>query len=121
MRAKYLLLVPLALIICSSALTACLAQSSLQVLDQKFQVNEFTANTAQSSAAVTGTLINRGWLPANNVMVKVEFYDVQGNRLGKYADAHDRLQPDEVWNFKVEMKGQDAWKVVRYQLSVSGG
>lgn len=120
MRAKSLLIVPLALILCSSALVACSARSALQVLDEKFEVNEFTANIAQSSAAVTGVVINRGWLPVDNVVVTVDFYDGQGNSLGKYAGTHGRLQPEEVWNFKVELKGQDAWKVVRYDLDVAG-
>lgn len=119
MRAKYLLFVPLALIICSSALTACSTRTALQVLEPKFEVSEFTANVAQSSATVTGVLINRGWLPVDNVVVMVHFYDGQGNVVGTYDATHDQLRPDQIWNFKVEMKGQDAWKVVRYDLSVA--
>jgi hypothetical protein len=119
MRAKSLLIAPLALILCSLALIACSPRSALQVLEPQFEVSEFTANVAQSSAIVTGVVINRGWLPADNIVVTVHFYDGQGNMLGTYAGTHDRLQPDQVWNFKVEMKGQDAWKVVRYDLSVT--
>jgi hypothetical protein len=119
MSAKSWLILPLALISCSSPLIACSAQTALRVLEQKFEVSEFTADVAQSSASVTAVVINRGWLPADNIVVMVHFYDDQGNMVGTYAASHDQLQPDQVWNFKVEMKGQDAWKVVRYDMSVA--
>jgi hypothetical protein len=91
------------------------------VIDQKFEVNEFTADVWQSTASVTGTVVNRGLLTANNVAVTVDFYDGQGARLGTFSNRKDHLGPGQSWHFRVEMKGADVWKVARFQLNITAG
>jgi len=111
--------ITLALVLCFSTFSLIACQSALQITQQRIEVNEFTIDPAQSYAAVSGVLENRGWFAAGNVLVAVNFYDSQGNKVGASSAMKERLEAGQVWDFKVVMRGEDAWKVARYELSAS--
>ena len=118
MNAKRLLLLWLTVLLFSISLSACVFQPSLRVLDRKIEVEEYTRDTSQSTAVVTGSVINQGWFPANKVTATASFLDSQSRQVATSSVVKDRLDPGQVWNFRIEMKGPDAWKVARYDLTV---
>lgn len=102
-----------------SIFTGCSVGTSFQVIEHNIIVSEFSAGGAQSSALVRGVARNTGPWPVENCGVSVIFYDYQRNTLGAYSSSRERLEPGEDWNFQVELKGQDSWKVARYSLTAS--
>jgi hypothetical protein len=113
-------LLGLALLVCCSAMAVlCTSGSSLQILERSIKVQEFTADAAQSVATVQGVVRNAGGWPIEGCEVRVVFYDYQGTSLGTYPETRQRLEGGETWNFKVELKGSDAWKVASYTISTT--
>ena len=92
---------------------------SLQLLDQRISVQEFTADTTQSEAVVSGSARNMLNWPVESCLIKVTFYDYQGMVVGTGTKEHSRLEAGEVWDFQVQLKGADAWKVARYAIEAS--
>ena len=82
-------------------------------------MHELTGDVMQSTATVRGTAINQGNCAAQNCVVSVTFYNYQGEAIGQYSDARLRLEAGEVWNFKVDLKGRETWKVARYSISAA--
>lgn len=107
----------LAALLLISVYTGCNAETSFHVLEHNIIVSEFVSDATQSSALVKGVAKNTGAWPVEECGVSVTFYDYQGNTLGVCSSICRRLEPGESWNFKVELKGQDAWKVGKYSLS----
>jgi hypothetical protein len=120
MRTSLALLVLPALILFSSVFVACSPGSHLQVLQHNITVNEFTADAAQSVATVTGIVKNQGIWPVQSCTVIADFYDYKGYKIGTYSDTLQRLEPGQTCDFKVELKGTEAWKVATYSVSVVG-
>ncbi|MCX6007488.1 MAG: FxLYD domain-containing protein [Chloroflexi bacterium] len=118
MQTSSLQLVLPALLLFSSVLVACSPESQLQVLQHNITINEFTADTAQSVATVKGVVKNQGIWPVQNCIVTADFYDYKGYKIGTYTDTLQRLDPGQACDFKVELKGTDAWKVATYKVSV---
>ncbi len=118
MQTRSLLLVLPALFLVSSVFIACSPESQLQVLQHSITVNEFTADAAQSIAAVNGAVRNQGIWPIQNCAVIVDFYDYQGYKIETNKETLQRLEPGQVCEFSVELKGTGAWKVATYRVSV---
>ena len=97
--------------------TGCTAGTGFQVIEHNIVVSEYTADEAQSVAVVRGVARNTGAWPLEDCGVSVTFYDYEGNKLDAYSSSCRRLEPGGNWNFNVELKGQDVWKVARYSLS----
>ncbi|MFA5079883.1 MAG: FxLYD domain-containing protein, partial [Dehalococcoidia bacterium] len=76
------------------------------------------ADVAQSSATVEGQAQNMLAWPLDNCKICVTFYDYAGNSLGVYSDSIGRFEPGKVWSFKIALRGNDAWKVARYDITV---
>lgn len=118
MQTSPLLLVLPALLLFSSVFVACSADSQIQVLQHNITINEFTADAAQSVATVKGVVQNQGIWPVQNCTVIADFYDYQGYKIGTCSESLQRIDPGQSADFKVEMKGSEAWKVAMYSVSV---
>jgi hypothetical protein len=107
----------LAALLLLSVFTGCNVGTSFHVLEHNIIVSEYVADAAQSNALVKGVAKNIGpWL-VEECGVSVTFYDYRGNTLAVRSSSCKRLEPGQSWNFTVELKGQDAWKVGNYSLS----
>jgi hypothetical protein len=100
-----------------AGLTGCATSADFQVIEHNIVISEYTADEAQSVAVVRGVARNTGVYPLEGSGVSVTFYDYQGNKLDVYSSSCKRLEPGQHWNFSVELKGQEAWKVGKYSLS----
>jgi hypothetical protein len=110
-----LILLSLILFTC---LNACSPVNAVRVIKHDILVAEFTADVTQSAATVEGQAQNTLWWPIDECRICVTFYDYGGNSLGVFSDSIKRLEPGQVWNFKVVLNGSYAWKVARYDISV---
>ena len=99
------------------ALTSCASEPALQVLEHNITVREYTADKSQSTATVTGMAKNSSDWPINGCSIAVTFYDYQGTVVVTKTVAKEQMAPGEVWDFKIELKGAEAWKVARYKIS----
>lgn len=99
-----------------AGILGCAAGSGFQVIEHNIVVSEYSSDEAQSVAVVRGVARNTGAGPLEGWGVSVSFYDYEGNKLGVYSSSCKRLEPGENWNFTVELKGQEAWKVGKYSL-----
>ena len=97
----------------------CISGNELQVHEHHIDVQEYTGDTTQSSATVSGVAVNTGRWTIRDGKVVVSFYDYKGNVLGILSDNKSLLGPGESWDFKVELKGRDAWNVARYEITTS--
>ncbi len=97
---------------------ACGAVAALKVTKHNIMVTEYTADMSQSAAIVEGQAQNTLPWPLDKCKICVTFYDYEGKSLGVFSDSIERLDPGQVWNFRVGLKGGDAWKVARYDVSV---
>ena len=100
-----------------AGITGCTAGTGFQVIEHNIVVSEYTNDVAQSVAVVKGVATNTGAWPLEDCGVSVTFYDFAGNKLDIYSSTCKHLEPGENWNFNVELKGQEAWKVGRYSLA----
>ncbi len=107
-----------ALLVILLGLMACSVVNDVKIIKHEIVVAEFTADISQSAATVEGQAQNMFWWPIENCKICVTFYDYTGNSLGVLSDSIERLGPGRVWNFKVSLKGGDAWKVARYDISI---
>jgi hypothetical protein len=110
-----LILLSLILILC---LNACSPVNGVRVVKHGIQVAEFTADVTQSAATVQGQAQNTLLWALDDCRICVAFYDYGGKSLGVFSDSIKRLGPGQVWNFRVALKGGDAWKVARYDISI---
>jgi hypothetical protein len=81
-------------------------------------VREFTGslNKVESMATVTGTARNNGNSMIQDCVISVTFYDKEKNVVGVSNSSKQRMDPGEIWNFTVQLKGSDAWKVLSYEI-----
>lgn len=110
-------LIPLLLVLIT-CLHACSPVNAVRVIKHDIQVAEFTADVTQSAATVEGQAQNTLLWPLDECRICVTFYDYGGNSLGVFSDSIKRLEPGQVWNFRVALNGSDAWKVARYDISI---
>lgn len=97
---------------------SCNEGNSLQIIEHSIVIQEFTGDITQSSAIVTGVVKNMGYWKVNRCSVAANFYDIAGNTVAILTDNRTGLESGESWNFKIVLKGQDAWKVARYSLNI---
>ena len=100
-----------------AGITGCTAGTGFQVIEHNIIVSEYTTDAAQSVAVVKGIARNTGAWPLEDCGVSVTFYDFEGNKLDVYSSSCRRLEPGETWNFSVDLRGQEAWKVGKYSIS----
>jgi hypothetical protein len=100
-----------------SGIAGCTTAADFQVIEHNIVIAEYPADEAQSVAVVRGVARNTGAWPLEGCGVSVTFYDYQGNKLDVYSSSCQRLEPGQHWNFYVELKGLEAWKVAKYSLS----
>ena len=97
---------------------ACSPAAAVKVIKHDIRVAEFTGDMAQSTATVEGQAQSTlGW-SLDGCKICVTFYDYDGKSLGVFSDSIKRLDPRQVWNFRVVLKGNDAWKVAWYDISI---
>jgi len=115
---KSSLLAPVTFILAAVAMisSACATISSMQVIEHGIVVREFTGDIAQSSAVVKGAAINSGAWPITGCKVEIIYYDYAGNKIGTSVTTRDRLEANERWNFQTELKGENAWRIARYDI-----
>jgi len=106
------------LLIILLCLPACSPGNAVKIIKHEIVVAEFTADVSQSTATVEGQAQNMLVWPLDNCKICVTFYDYAGNSLGVFSDSIGRLEPGKVWNFRIALKGGDAWKVARYDITV---
>jgi len=99
-------------------LPACSPVAAVSVIKHNIIIAEFTADVSQSAATVEGQAQNKLLWPLDKCRICVTYYDYEGNSLGVFSDSIERIEPGQVWNFRVALKGGDAWKVARYDISV---
>lgn len=107
-----------ALVLCLT-LSSCTSKPALEVLHHSITVREFTADRSQSTATVTGIARNSSKSKINECCITVTFYDCQGTALATETAVKEQMAPAEVWDFKVVLKGEEAWEVARYTLSAT--
>lgn len=100
-----------------AGMNGCTAGTGFQIIEHSIVVSEYEADQAQSAAVVRGVARNEGAWPLEDCGVSVTFYDYDGNKLDVYSSSCKYLEPGENWNFNVELRGQEAWKVSRYNIS----
>lgn len=107
----------LAVLILVAVIAGCTSGGGFQVIEHNIVISEYAADEAQSVAVVRGVARNTGAWPLEGCGVSVIFYDYEGNKLGVYSGNCQHLEPGENWNFHIELRGREAWKVGRYSLS----
>jgi hypothetical protein len=107
----------LCVLVLSSA--ACTSGAPVKILEHSISVQEFTADITQSVATVTGVARNMGSWSVEDCTISATFHGYDGTNLGTLSETRRRVEPGEIWDFKIELKGADAWKVARYTVAAS--
>jgi hypothetical protein len=99
-------------------LTACGSSTGLQIESQQLTTRQFTGqtNTAQSMAAVTGTVKNIEDHTISGCQIKVTFLDEQKGVIGVASTTRESLNAGEVWYFTIQLTNPDAWKARSYEI-----
>lgn len=72
----------------------------------------------KSIVAVDGRAQNTSDVLINTASITVNFYDKDGNRLHTASAVKNNLGAGEMWYFNIQFTSPDAWKTVRYDISV---
>jgi len=97
----------------------CTTGPALHIMEHTITVHEFTGDINQSTATVKGIARNSSNWPISECIISVTLYNYQGNIIAVSSDARQSLGAGEVWNFKVQLKGAEAWDVSRYDISAT--
>ena len=100
-----------------SVAAGCTPGAGYRVIEHSIVISEYSDDEAQSVAEVRGVASNTGMWPLQNCGVTVTFYDYEGNKLDVSSSSCRELAPGEDWDFKIELRGRQAWSVARYSLS----
>ena len=106
-------------ILLTSLAVACSSGNSLQIVTQQLTTRQFTGDTAQSLAAVTGAVKNTQSRTVNDCEVTVVFLDEVGSGIGEASTTRSSLAPGEVWYFNAQLTNPDAWKARTYKITAS--
>ena len=113
-------------VLASSCLFACAEkeadnESQIQILDHNLNMHKFGGDVLQSVASADGRVKNTSDSTAGSVSIAVKFYDKDGNLLYTGTNTKQNLEANGIWIFNVQFIGPDAWKTVRYDISISTG
>lgn len=97
---------------------SCAPAADLKITSHAITVREYTGelNNIESLAVVTGTAINTGNTEIKNCVIRIIFYDKNKEIIGSAESSKEILKPGDVWNFTVQLKGPNAWKVLSYDI-----
>ena len=93
--------------------------SELQIINHELTMHSFTGDVLKSVAAIDGRVKNISKAPISSALITVNFFDKEGNRLNTRSVIQQNFQPEEIRIFNVQFNSPDAWKTVRYDISVS--
>jgi hypothetical protein len=93
--------------------------SELQIIDHKLTVHSFTGDVLKSVAAIDGRVKNTSKAAISSALITVNFFEKEGGLLYTGTAIQQNFQPEEVRIFIVQFISPDAWKTVRYDISVS--
>jgi hypothetical protein len=93
--------------------------SELQIIDHKLTMHSFTGDVLKSVAAIDGRVKNISNVPISSALIMVNFFDKEGDLLYTGSAIQQNFQPEEIRTFNVQFNSPDAWKTVRYDISVS--
>lgn len=111
-----LLIVP-AIILGACAEKTAENKSQLQLIEHNLIFHNF-GDVLKSIVAIDGKAQNAGNTTISAASITVHFYDKDGNRLHTASAVKNDLGAGEIWYFNVRFIGPDAWKTVRYDISV---
>ncbi len=92
-------------------------QPQLTLIEHNLISRNF-GDVLKSIVAVDGRAQNTGDVPLNTASITVNFYDKDGNRLHTASAVKNNLEAGEIWYFNIQFTSPDAWKTVRYDISV---
>lgn len=111
-----LLIVP-AIILGACAEKQAENQPQLTLIEHNLISRNF-GDVLKSIVAVDGRAQNTSDIPLNTASITVNFYDKDGNRLHTASTTKNDVGAGEIWYFNVRFVSPDAWKTVRYDISV---
>jgi hypothetical protein len=87
-------------------------------INHNMTVQKFSGSNT-SIAVVSGSVTNNGAGAVSNLSINVTFSDQDGKTLDQATAVTSSLPPGGIWNFSVQSKGPDAWKIVNYKVTPS--
>ena len=110
-------------IISLAALYACTekqgtTEPQLQLIEHNLSFHNF-GDVLKSIVAVDGKAQNVSSATINTASINVRFYDKDGNLLHTASATKNELGAGEIWYFNVRFISPDAWKTIRYDISVA--
>jgi hypothetical protein len=117
--------ITLALIVILLVLTSACAQKTADTPATQLQIIEHTmsfynfGDVLRSVVAVDGKAKNVSNTTINTAIITVNFFDKDNNRLNTATAVKSNVAAGELWYFNVRFISPDAWKTVRYDISVT--
>jgi hypothetical protein len=87
-------------------------------INHSMTVQNFSGGLS-SVAIVSGSAVNNGDKPIQSLTISVIFYDKDGKVMDQGSAVTGNMAPGAMWNFSVQSKGTDAWKIITYKLTSS--
>jgi hypothetical protein len=95
------------------------ATPGIHIIDHNLNIHSFTGDVLKSIAAVDGRIKNSSNDPINSASIIVKYFDKDGNLLYTGSTIQQNIQPEEIRIFNVQFSNPDAWKTVRYDISIT--
>ena len=92
--------------------------AQVTVLEHSLSIHEFTGDHPKSTAVITGRAENTGDSSLSKVVITARFYTESGEVIATESATRANIEPYETWNFTIQTTSSDAWKTIRYELSV---
>jgi hypothetical protein len=109
------LMVPFAITTCAPAESG-VQSSHLQILSHRMTVQNFSKDQPSSVAVVSGTATNKGSQTIDMAVISVVFRDNTGKAIASGTATRQNLQAGETWDFSVQSRGTEAWKIHSYDI-----
>lgn len=94
-------------------------EPQIQIIDHNLSIHKFGGDVLQSIATIDGRANNISNFTISSASIVVNFYDKDGNLLHTASTIKQNLAAGEIWQFNISFTSPDAWKSVRYDISVS--
>jgi hypothetical protein len=115
-------ILPVILVILAFGIVACSQGASLnqqiKITDDNMTVQKF-GTSPSSIAVISGSAQNTGSTTVVKATITAKFLDDQGNTVATGSASIDNLSPGLLWNFTIQTTGPDAWKIVKYELTIN--